>query len=336
MAEQYANGANSKLAAAITATATSLSVVSAAGFSTAPTFRLQLTSASLSNAQVEILEVTAVSGTTFTVTRAAEAYGGIQTAYAWDAGDYVAQVLTAAALPTGAVTIPSFDTTVLTGLSLAPVAYWKLNDPVGSSTAADSSGNGYTLTVSGTVTFGEPSVVPSDSETSCKGDGSTGSLSVASASLLPVTGQYTAVACIQTPTLASLGTGYPGILAFGATYKRGFNITGNRNGSIPSGAQGPFMNANDLDDVSKVGPDGTNLLIGVTVDDASTIGYVNGRPELSMALGLQPTDSSGGATVLSLGAANYSDFPIGRVAIFAGILNPKDWALLMQAFTGVG
>ena len=39
--------------------------------------------------------------------------------------------------------------------SLAPEVWWKLDDPVGSTTASDSSGNGYTGTFTGTVTFGE-------------------------------------------------------------------------------------------------------------------------------------------------------------------------------------
>ena len=36
-----------------------------------------------------------------------------------------------------------------------------------------------------------------------------------------------------------------------------------------------------------------------------------------------------------VGASLLTPFPIGRVAIFAGVLTPKDWRLLMQAFTGV-
>ena len=40
-------------------------------------------------------------------------------------------------------------------LSLGPSAWWKLADSVGSLTAADSSGNGYTGTVNGGVTFGQ-------------------------------------------------------------------------------------------------------------------------------------------------------------------------------------
>src|SRR5436305_1634976 len=53
-----------------------------------------------------------------------------------------------------------YDTTGLTPyatqvLADSPIAYWKLNDVVGTTTAVDSSGNGHTLTLSsGTVTYG--------------------------------------------------------------------------------------------------------------------------------------------------------------------------------------
>jgi hypothetical protein len=45
-------------------------------------------------------------------------------------------------------------------------AYWPLSDNSGSSTAVDASGNGHPLTSLNEFTFGEPGLVPSDSETS--------------------------------------------------------------------------------------------------------------------------------------------------------------------------
>lgn len=69
----------------------------------------------------------------------------------------------------------SYDTYLA---SLNPTAWWKLADTVGSSTAADSSGNSYTLTKTGTVTFGTTGTpVPISSETCALFDGSTGFLS---------------------------------------------------------------------------------------------------------------------------------------------------------------
>lgn len=226
--------------------------------------------------------------------------------------------------------IASYDTTVLTKLSLAPVAYWKLNDPVGSTTAADSSGNGYTLTVNGTVTFGKPSVVPSDSETSAQSDGTTGYLSAATFPALIPTGAnpVTVLACASIPPSATLairelvfwgsaannegrqlGVGYPGA---GNLF---FSSYGNEAAANPPTADIP-------------------CLIGGGYDGENGFLYFNG--------GIVGTDSEGTAaitatalSVLAEGASSFTNFPIGRVAIFAGVLTPKDWRLLMQAFTGV-
>lgn len=86
MAEQFANLARSTLAAAMTVGATSLQVASAAAFSTAGTFRVKVGD--------ELMVVTGVSGTTFTVTRGAEG----TTAATHGAGSAVKQVVTKAAL----------------------------------------------------------------------------------------------------------------------------------------------------------------------------------------------------------------------------------------------
>ena len=351
MAEQYANGGQSTLSAGISSTATSLTVVSAAGFSAGPTFRLQLQSATVSNTNIEIVEVTAVSGTTFTVTRAAEAYNGVQTAYSWNAGDFVTQVLTAGGLAASAPTIPSYDTTVLTKLSLAPVAYWKLNDPVGSSTAADRSGNGYTLTVNGTVTFGEPSVVPSDSETSAQGDGSTGYLSTSfPASPFP-TGKspFTLIVAANIP-VSQPTSGQANIVTWGsganaATFELNSGgwagahpITTDALGS-GQGSYGPGLAV------------GAPHVFGVSWDGLYASAIMDGQVGMFGSAAVkgavpaavtQPCTFAGGSFYALCGMtggtttpASFSNFPVGRIAMFAGILTPKDWALLMQAFTGV-
>ena len=61
--------------------------------------------------------------------------------------------------------------------SLNPSAWWKLADAVGSGTAVDSSGNGWTGTVVGGVTFGQPGPVPGNS--SALFDGTTGYITTA-------------------------------------------------------------------------------------------------------------------------------------------------------------
>jgi hypothetical protein len=224
--------------------------------------------------------------------------------------------------------IASYDTTVLTRLSLAPVAYWKLNDPVGSTTAADSSGNGYTLSVNGTVTFGKPSVVPSDSETSAQSDGSTGYLGAATFPALVPTGAAprTMIACANIPT----GTTKGDISAWGALSAQEWFVFQYCSGSGKIG----FL--------TYYGDCGTNALplgpqlLGYSYDGANwTTGYIAGVPVAGFSPGALSTAASG-LSLLGFPNDAFSYFPIGRVAIFAGVLTPKDWALLMQAFTGVG
>lgn len=89
-AEQFTNAAQTTLASSITSGATTLTVASAVGFPTVPQFRIIIDS--------EILIVTIVSGTTYTVARAAEAVAGVQAASAHAAGALVTHVLTGGAL----------------------------------------------------------------------------------------------------------------------------------------------------------------------------------------------------------------------------------------------
>lgn len=84
--EQYANNATATLNGAITSGATSLQVSSASAFPSSGNFRILIDS--------EILLVTAVSGTTFTVTRGAES----STAAAHSNGATVSHILTAGGL----------------------------------------------------------------------------------------------------------------------------------------------------------------------------------------------------------------------------------------------
>ena len=89
MAELFANDTATTLAAAVDAATTSLSVVSASGFpapAAGDRFRVRIDN--------EILTVTAVAGTTWTVARGAEG----TTAAAHDVGAVVTHVVTAAAL----------------------------------------------------------------------------------------------------------------------------------------------------------------------------------------------------------------------------------------------
>lgn len=89
----------------------------------------------------EIVMITGVSGDTVTMIRNQEGSTNQSISVGWNFD----QNITAAFMAQFATTIP-YDALVA---ELNPSAWWKLNDAVGSTTAADSSGNGYTGTVNG-------------------------------------------------------------------------------------------------------------------------------------------------------------------------------------------
>ena len=90
--------------------------------------------------------------------------------------------------------------------SLKPTAWWELADPVGSTTAADSSGNGDNGTVEGGVTFGQTG--PFAPGTGASFDGSTGYVSTA----LNLSSAFTAVSLVGWVKIPSANTQTSGVL----------------------------------------------------------------------------------------------------------------------------
>jgi len=109
--EQYANGARTTVASPVGSGDGTVSVASATGFPTSGNFRLLVCRADLTNA--ELMLVTSVAGTTFTVSRAAEPYGGAQSAVSHASGEVAAHVLTVASLPTGGAAPPAVTAAAL-------------------------------------------------------------------------------------------------------------------------------------------------------------------------------------------------------------------------------
>lgn len=99
---QLSNNASSRLAANITAAATSLSVTPGDGAEFPSLSAGQFFMATLvkSDGTTEVVKVTARTTDTFTIVRAAEAVAGVTTAYAFSAGDKVEARLTAGSLGT--------------------------------------------------------------------------------------------------------------------------------------------------------------------------------------------------------------------------------------------
>lgn len=95
MVDNFSNAAETTLATAIDTDDTTVEPTSADGFPDAAPFRIRIKEGSNN----EICTVTAGAGTTsWTVTRASEAYGGSQTAYSFTTAAVIEHVLTAGAL----------------------------------------------------------------------------------------------------------------------------------------------------------------------------------------------------------------------------------------------
>jgi hypothetical protein len=96
--------------------------------------------------------------------------------------------------------------------SLAPVAWWELDDPAGSTTVADSSGNGLTGTVNGGVTLGSTTAPPGG--TSALFNGSTGYISIPHTFALA---SFSMVTWVLKPS----ATNYPRVFSTGNYYSTG-------------------------------------------------------------------------------------------------------------------
>lgn len=116
--------------------------------------------------------------------------------------------------------------------SLGPSGWWKLADAVGSTTAADSSGNGYTGTVNGGVTFGEAGHPWwALGYTGALFDGSTGDITIATPAALlalfqdhdfTVTGWANPTSSFGQQAIFSLGQGITAGEGFGLFLNSGY------------------------------------------------------------------------------------------------------------------
>lgn len=94
----FSNAYSSTLSGAMDNSQLTLSVTSATGAPSTVPFRLRIRAEGANTN--EIVTVTSVSGTTYTITRASESYAGVQTASAHASGATIEHVLTAGALAT--------------------------------------------------------------------------------------------------------------------------------------------------------------------------------------------------------------------------------------------
>lgn len=115
-------------------------------------------------------------------------------------------------------------------MRLAPLGYWPLSDIVGSATAADVSGNGRNGTVSGSVTFGEPSLLKGDIRPSALFGGNSTDYVALPTTGLPSNGApITMMIWLQSPFVPPYAGNYPTPLNFGtrsATQETNFYFNG--------------------------------------------------------------------------------------------------------------
>ena len=143
---QFSNNATSKLAGSISAAALSCSVLPGEGAKFPALTAGQYFMATLIKADgtKEIVKVTARATDTFTIQRAAEAVGGVATAYAFTAGDKIELRMTAGAL---AAEMDRLDAIALMGASTKTASYTIVESDVSTLLRIDSSGGARTITL---------------------------------------------------------------------------------------------------------------------------------------------------------------------------------------------
>jgi hypothetical protein len=104
-------------------------------------------------------------------------------------------------------------------LADGPVGYWRLGEPAGSKTAADSSGGGHVGTAAAGVSFATPGALPGDTNTAARFPGTSGTdISVADTAGLRLNANFTIEFWAKQGTFIG---DWPGLLAKGQSYQPG-------------------------------------------------------------------------------------------------------------------
>jgi|SRR6185436_10775995 len=207
-------------------------------------------------------------------------------------------------------------------LADSPVAYWRLNEAAGSTTAADLSGNGYTGTKAGGVTFGVASPQP-DGSTAASSTGVDGSHVAIPATDVSPGGPLAAIQGTSAITIE--GWFNATTMTFPANYRLGISFVGQ--GSSYMGFYDGFVGPTGVHPLAKlniggsqqgigdVGPAltaGTWYLLDATYDGASMKLYENG-------VQIGTTLSASGT--LDLGLGSHGMYIVGYV----GTGGPYGW-----------
>jgi hypothetical protein len=138
MVDRFSNAAQTQLNGAIDNSVTSITIDSATGFPETAPFRI-LVEAEGANSN-EIMTVTAGAGTTsWTVTRASEAYAGVQSASSHADNAVIKHVFTAGSIHSIIGTYVDYESMILAESAL--IHYWPMDDAAGT-TVADAKASG--------------------------------------------------------------------------------------------------------------------------------------------------------------------------------------------------
>ena len=200
--------------------------------------------------------------------------------------------------------------------SYGPSAWWKLDDPVGSTSVRDWSGNGYTGIVNGGVTFGQPGpMAGAPQDTGALFDGTSGHIATA---YQPDFTVCSALAWYKTTT----DTGNLDILDTGAVSNSAGIALELRNGEFTPRVNGNYYNPEPFDSA-----DGNWHFVVMTYDGNTVRGYRDGSEVVSYAL----TGTIASAYAALLGSTVGLDwFPgaIAQVAVFPYALSAAQVAAL--------
>lgn len=219
----------------------------------------------------------------------------------------------------------TLDTTILAD---TPTAYWKLDDPSGT-TAADSSGNGYNLTYSGSYTLADTAIVPTDDTKRVQFTGATGKASATTklGTSPPLAGDWTITAIVMpldvstnpVRILSLGGAGETEVLNYQFElristgmqpqmfweYSTGTDATA----SFVMGSANATLQANRPVHIACV-KDGTANTLTL---------YINGSKVSTYSYGNEPTGGTDSAMVTTIGGASSTGtFVAGPVCFFNG------------------
>lgn len=213
-------------------------------------------------------------------------------------------------------------------LADTPTAYWKLDDTSGTS-AVDSSGNGYTLTYSGSYTLADTAIVPTEDTKTIK-FGATGKAQATTklGTSPPLTGDWSIEGIFATLDTASqpvrlLGMGGSGETEV-ANYQFAVRISTSLQPQIfweySAGTDQTVSAANGSTNVTL--QSGRPVHLAVVKDGtANTLTfYVNGVKMCAPSYSNEPSGGTDAAVTVQIGAdsSNTAEFLAGHVAFYAG------------------